>query len=39
MQEFADRVNDIRGILAQRNLSQQSGDGLFQALFAQTFSA
>lgn len=36
--EFADRVNDVRGILAQRDMSYRSGDGLFQVLLAQSFS-
>ncbi|MGH7864894.1 MAG: restriction endonuclease subunit S [Candidatus Binataceae bacterium] len=37
-QAFAERVNDIHSILAQRDASQRSGDGLFQALLAQAFS-
>ena len=36
--EFSDRVIEIRSILAQRDMSQRSGDALFLALLAQTFS-
>lgn len=38
-QEFADRVNDIRGILAQREMSQQNGAALFAALLATAFKS
>jgi type I restriction enzyme S subunit len=36
-EEFADRINEIRGILAQRDVSQHTGDSLFQTLLAQAF--
>ncbi|MGH8634236.1 MAG: restriction endonuclease subunit S [Burkholderiales bacterium] len=38
-QSFAERVNDVRGILTQRDVSQRSGESLFQALLAQAFAA
>lgn len=38
-QAFTERVNDIRGILTQRDMSQRSGDSLFQALLAQAFTS
>lgn len=37
-QAFAERVNDIHSILAQRDVSQRSGDALFQALLARAFN-